>query len=54
MKITAVTSYPVKVGFRNQFVVKIDTDDGISGVGEGGMSGREKAWPVWWSTFPAG
>jgi galactonate dehydratase len=41
MKITAVTSYPVKVGFRNQFIVKIDTDEGISGVGEGGMSGRE-------------
>ena len=41
MKITAITSYPVKVGFRNQFIVKIDTDEGISGVGEGGMSGRE-------------
>lgn len=41
MKITEVTSYPVKVGFRNQFVVKIDTDEGISGVGEGGISGRE-------------
>lgn len=41
MKITAVTSYPVKVGFRNQFIVKIDTDEGISGIGEGGMSGRE-------------
>ncbi len=43
MKITAVTSYPVKVGFRNQFIVKIDTDEGISGIGEGGMSGRELA-----------
>src|SRR4051812_39909298 len=43
MQITAVTSYPVKVGFRNQFIVKIDTDEGISGVGEGGMSGRELA-----------
>jgi galactonate dehydratase len=41
MKITAVTSYPVKVGFRNQFIVKVDTDEGVSGVGEGGMSGRE-------------
>ncbi|MBX3071708.1 MAG: mandelate racemase/muconate lactonizing enzyme family protein [Thermomicrobiales bacterium] len=41
MKITAVRSFPVKVGFRNQFLVKIDTDEGISGIGEGGMSGRE-------------
>ncbi len=41
MKITAVRSFPVKVGHRNQFLVKIDTDEGISGIGEGGMSGRE-------------
>jgi galactonate dehydratase len=43
VKITAVTAYPVRVGFRNQFIVKIDTDEGISGVGEGGISGRELA-----------
>ena len=43
MKITAVTGYPVKVGHRNQFVVVVETDAGISGVGEGGISGRELA-----------
>ena len=43
MKITAVTGYPVHIGHRNQFVVKVETDAGISGVGEGGISGRELA-----------
>ena len=43
MKITAVRGYPVKVGIRNQFVVVVETDAGISGVGEGGISGREWA-----------
>jgi galactonate dehydratase len=43
MKITAVHGHPVKVGHRNQFVVTIETDEGITGVGEGGISGRELA-----------
>lgn len=43
MKITAVKGFPVKVGHRNQFVVKIETDAGLYGVGEGGISGRELA-----------
>jgi galactonate dehydratase len=43
VKITAVKGFPVKVGHRNQFVVKVETDAGISGVGEGGISGRELA-----------
>ncbi|HET8522389.1 MAG TPA: mandelate racemase/muconate lactonizing enzyme family protein [Thermomicrobiales bacterium] len=43
MKITAIKGYPVKVGHRNQFVVKVETDEGICGVGEGGISGRELA-----------
>jgi hypothetical protein len=43
MKITAVGGFPVKAGHRHQFIVTIDTDDGISGVGEGGISGRELA-----------
>src|SRR3954452_11854592 len=30
-------------GSRDVFVVKIDTDEGICGLGEGGMSGRELA-----------
>ena len=43
MKITAVRGIPVKSGFRNLFIVKIETDTGIYGIGEGGISGRELA-----------
>lgn len=43
MKITAITPFPVWVGNRNQLIVKIDTDQGIYGWGESGLSGREKA-----------
>ena len=43
MKITGVRGYPIKVGHRNQFVVAVETDEGITGVGEGGISGRELA-----------
>jgi galactonate dehydratase len=43
MKITAVKGFPVKVGIRNQFIVTVHTDEGITGVGEGGISGRELA-----------
>jgi galactonate dehydratase len=43
LKITAVKGFPVKVGHRNQFIVKIETDEGIYGVGEGGISGHELA-----------
>ncbi len=43
MKITAIKPYAVWVGIRNQLVVKIETDEGIFGWGESGLSGREKA-----------
>ncbi len=43
MKITAVQGFPVKVNHRNQFVIKVETDEGVSGLGEGGISGRELA-----------
>ena len=43
MKITAVKSFPVWVGNRNQLLVKVETDEGIFGWGESGLSGREKA-----------
>lgn len=43
MKITAIKPYPVWVGTRNQLVVKVETDDGVYGWGESGLSGREKA-----------
>ena len=43
MQITAVKGFPVRVGHRNLFIVKVETDAGISGLGEGGISGRELA-----------
>lgn len=43
MKITAIKPFPAWVGHRNQLIVKIETDEGIYGWGESGLSGREKA-----------
>jgi galactonate dehydratase len=43
MKVTAVKSFPVWVGQRNQMLVKVETDEGVFGWGESGLSGREKA-----------
>lgn len=43
MKITDVKCYPVWVGHRNQCLVKVETDEGIYGWGEAGLSGRELA-----------
>ncbi len=43
MKITAIKPYPVWIGIRNQMLVKVETDDGIFGWGESGLSGREMA-----------
>lgn len=43
MRITDVTCYPVWGGFRNFLFVVIDTDEGIWGVGESGLTGRELA-----------
>ena len=43
MKITAIRPFAVKVGIRNQLIVKVETDEGIYGWGESGLSGREKA-----------
>ena len=43
MKIRSITPYAVWVGVRNQLLVKIDTDEGVFGWGESGLSGREKA-----------
>jgi len=43
LKITAIKPYPVWVGTRNQMLVKVETDQGISGWGESGLSGRERA-----------
>lgn len=43
MKITAVKPFPVWIGHRNQLVVKVETDEGVHGWGESGLSGREQA-----------
>jgi galactonate dehydratase len=43
MKITAVRPFVAWVGKRNQLLVKIETDQGIFGWGESGLSGREQA-----------
>ena len=43
MKITDIKPFPVWVGHRNQMLVKIETDAGIHGWGESGVSGRELA-----------
>ena len=43
MKITAVECFPVYNGSRNNLFVVVDTDEGISGVGESGLTGRELA-----------
>ena len=43
MKITDIKPFPVWVGGRNQMLVKIETDEGIYGWGESGLSSRELA-----------
>ena len=43
MKITAINPFAVSVSERNFTIVKIETDAGISGVGEAGESSRELA-----------
>jgi galactonate dehydratase len=43
MKITNVECYPVWGGHRNFLFVVVDTDEGIYGVGESGITGRELA-----------
>ena len=43
MKISAIRCYPAWIGIRNQLIIKVETDEGIVGWGESGLSGREKA-----------
>jgi L-alanine-DL-glutamate epimerase-like enolase superfamily enzyme len=43
MKITNIETYSVWGGARNFLFVAVDTDEGISGVGEAGITGRELA-----------
>ncbi len=43
MKISEVKAYPIWVGHRNLCLVKVETDEGIYGWGESGLSSREMA-----------
>lgn len=43
LNITALKPFPVKVGIRNQMLLKVETDQGVFGWGESGLTGREKA-----------
>jgi galactonate dehydratase len=43
MKISEIRAYPTWVGHRNQLIVKVETDNGLHGWGESGLSGRELA-----------
>ncbi len=43
MKIAAIYCYPVWLGRRNQLLIQIKTDEGQTGWGESGLSGRELA-----------
>lgn len=43
MKITQIEAYPVWGGHRNFLFIVVDTDEGIYGVGEAGITGREQA-----------
>ncbi|MCA9838318.1 MAG: mandelate racemase/muconate lactonizing enzyme family protein [Trueperaceae bacterium] len=43
MKISSVEAYPVWGGHRNFLFVEIGTDEGLYGVGEAGLTGRELA-----------
>ncbi len=43
MRITDLKIFPLWVGIRNQLVVKIETDSGLYGLGEAGLSYRELA-----------
>jgi len=42
-KISDIKAFPVWVGQRNQMLVKVETDDGLYGWGESGLSSREIA-----------
>ena len=43
MKITDVKPYPVWVAGKNQLLVKVETDEGLYGWGESGLSTRDLA-----------
>ena len=53
MRITDVRPYAIWSGNRNFFFVKVETDAGLYGVGEGGLTWRELACARQLSTLPS-
>jgi len=43
VRIADISTFVVRVGARNQLLVKVTSEDGLFGWGESGMSGREKS-----------
>jgi galactonate dehydratase len=43
VKLTGIEAYPVWGGERNLLFVVVNTDEGVCGVGEAGLTGRELA-----------
>jgi galactonate dehydratase len=43
VRITEIRTHPVRVGDRNQLLVKVETDEGLYGWGESGLASRELA-----------
>ena len=43
MKITDIKTFSIPSGIKNMFLVKVETDEGIYGMGEGGLSTRDLA-----------
>jgi galactonate dehydratase len=43
MRITDIKAYPLWIAARNLLVIKVETDAGIYGLGESGLSSREQA-----------
>ncbi len=43
MKVAAITCFPVRITYRNRLILKVETDEGITGWGESGFSTRERA-----------
>ncbi|NDF97102.1 MAG: mandelate racemase/muconate lactonizing enzyme family protein, partial [Proteobacteria bacterium] len=43
MKVRDLKLHPTRVGRRHQLIIKIETDEGVSGWGESGLIGRELA-----------
>ena len=43
MKITAIKTFPISYGSRAYLFVKVETDEGLYGIGEFGLTWKEKA-----------